>query len=793
MASVVSAAQTSPNPSIHQQQKTAKPVKGATKDDNIVGNYRIDKTIGQGTYGKVKLGFNITTNEKVAVKVIEKSQIQSPKQVARLQREIRFLKLLYHPHIVKVHDVIETDDFIYIVMEYAAGGELFDYIVAHKRVKENEAREFFRMVLSAVDYCHKNAVIHRDLKPENLLLDDRKSIKIIDFGFGNNFTMDGLLDTFCGSPFYAAPEMILGKKYEGPEVDMWSLGVILFALLCGHLPFDDEDMKELYKKIASGTYTCPDYLLPNARHLISRLITVDPKKRATLHEVLLHPWVNEGHKHPPYNYLPQRETTLTNLNLSRDLVNRLKAFGHKEDDIQKAFAPTADRDRPDAIRSTYFLLKEMLEREEVRMQQDAQKEADAKAKLEAMKRPPPPKESLPAPPASVARPVSLKHSGRWGSDATGMDGSANTLNDGWRDSAQDVHSNARFQQPSRTPNVGYPIVGRVTPPINAVATHYRSAVGGGHPAQLSANSKQQFRSLQVLATDRRNGGSTRDEVDEELDLGSVDARRQGGVTASADACLDGVDIDDEEMGRRYHHLKVQSELQRPPPIASSLSSRVARLSLGSGTAQQDSSLPYYTSSSPRASESQYPDPSSSPQRDSQYQTQRSSTTTRPTVSAPTSPTSHNATLDSPDLPDTPTSSTLDISSKSSTQPSALPKCNPHAQIRTVSGWFLNVNNTSSRPAPAVLVELQRILSSCRGVRYTIDPSCAYTLQIEVDVQAFLGASQTQEAGEGYNVMFQIEICRIPRINMCGLHFRRVAGGVWNYKKVCNKLLGMMTL
>jgi serine/threonine protein kinase len=231
--------------------------------------------------------------------VIEKCNIQNEKQVARIQREIRFLKLLHHPHIVKVYDVLETVDAIYIVMEYAVGGELFDYIVAHKRLKEKEARAFFRQVLSAVDYCHKvrhrpdlfaaaqiardesschpaciaariflilllfdhqNSVIHRDLKPENLLLDESKHIKIIDFGFGNTFKSEELLDTFCGSPFYAAPEMILGKRYEGPEVDMWSLGVILFALLCGHLPFDDENIKELYRKISSGSYTCPDYL-----------------------------------------------------------------------------------------------------------------------------------------------------------------------------------------------------------------------------------------------------------------------------------------------------------------------------------------------------------------------------------------------------------------------------------------------------------------------------------------------------------------------------------------------------
>ncbi|KAI9143303.1 kinase-like domain-containing protein, partial [Paraphysoderma sedebokerense] len=266
--------------------------KESSNEPATIGNYRIERTIGQGTYGKVKLGIHLQTEDKVAIKVIEKSNIQSAKQVARIQREIRFLKLLHHPHIVKVYEVYETPEQIFIVMEYVKGGELFDYIVTHKRVKEKEARMFYRMVLSAVDYCHKNAVIHRDLKPENLLLDENKTIKIIDFGFGNTFKPQGLLDTFCGSPFYAAPEMILGKKYEGPEVDMWSLGVILFALLCGHLPFDDENIKELYKKISSGTYTVPSYLSPDARHLIQRLITVDPKKRATLDEVMNHPWVN---------------------------------------------------------------------------------------------------------------------------------------------------------------------------------------------------------------------------------------------------------------------------------------------------------------------------------------------------------------------------------------------------------------------------------------------------------------------------------------------------------------------
>ncbi|KAJ1550250.1 hypothetical protein HK405_001040, partial [Cladochytrium tenue] len=174
----------------NRRNTTAAAPKPATKGpppDDVVGNYRLDRTIGQGTYGKVKLGFHLQTGEKVAVKLIEKCAIQSQKQVARLQREIRFLKLLHHPHIVRVLDVVETASHIYIAMEYAAGGELFDYIVSNKRLRDREARGFFRMILSAVDYCHKN-----------LLLDEKKWIKIIDFGFGNNYSTDGLLDTYCG-------------------------------------------------------------------------------------------------------------------------------------------------------------------------------------------------------------------------------------------------------------------------------------------------------------------------------------------------------------------------------------------------------------------------------------------------------------------------------------------------------------------------------------------------------------------------------------------------------------------
>lgn len=186
------------------------------------------------------------------------------------------------------------------------------------------------------------------------------------------------------SPFYAAPEMILGKKYEGPEVDMWSLGVILFALLCGHLPFDDDNIKELYKKIATGNFVCPDYLMPNARHLISRLITVDPKERATLEEVLSSEWVNEGYTSQPQNYLPERPVITDPNELSKEIVNRILAFGYTNEDVLKAFSPEADQSKPNPVRSTYFLLLEMLQREEARFKSERKpatlKRLDAKPK-----------------------------------------------------------------------------------------------------------------------------------------------------------------------------------------------------------------------------------------------------------------------------------------------------------------------------------------------------------------------------------------------------------------------------
>ena len=222
-------------------------------------------------------------------------------------REVKLMRLLDHPHIVKVYDVFETEEDVVVVMEYVSGGELFDFIVAHGKLKTDEARKFFRQILSAIDYCHKNSITHRDLKPENLLMDESDNIKITDFGFSNFYREDSLLDTFCGSPCYMPPEMVQGIKYVGPKVDVWGLGIILYSLITGQLPFTGEDIKELYQNISKARFRCPHYVDEDTRGIISQMLVADFEERASVAHLTSSAWVCEGYDGPPRDYLPHRE------------------------------------------------------------------------------------------------------------------------------------------------------------------------------------------------------------------------------------------------------------------------------------------------------------------------------------------------------------------------------------------------------------------------------------------------------------------------------------------------------
>uniref|UniRef100_H2SX28 MAP/microtubule affinity-regulating kinase 3 n=1 Tax=Takifugu rubripes TaxID=31033 RepID=H2SX28_TAKRU len=312
-----------------------------------VGNYRLLKTIGKGNFAKVKLARHILTGREVAIKIIDKTQL-NPNSLQKLFREVRIMKILNHPNIVKLFEVIETERTLYLVMEYASGGEVFDYLVAHGRMKEKEARAKFRQIVSAVQYCHQKHIVHRDLKAENLLLDADMNIKIADFGFSNEFTLGNKLDTFCGSPPYAAPELFQGKKYDGPEVDVWSLGVILYTLVSGSLPFDGQNLKELRERVLRGKYRIPFYMSTDCENLLKRFLVLNPSKRGTLEQIMKDRWINTGFEEDELKPYTEPELDITD----QKRIDVMVGMGYNLEDIQDSLAKM----KYDEITATYLLL-----------------------------------------------------------------------------------------------------------------------------------------------------------------------------------------------------------------------------------------------------------------------------------------------------------------------------------------------------------------------------------------------------------------------------------------------------
>ncbi|XP_036711547.1 maternal embryonic leucine zipper kinase isoform X2 [Balaenoptera musculus] len=266
--------------------------------DELLKYYELYETVGTGGFAKVKLAFHILTGEMVAIKIMDKNALGS--DLPRVKTEIDALKNLRHQHICQLYHVIETANKIFMVLEYCPGGELFDYIISQDRLSEEETRVVFRQIVSAVAYVHSQGFAHRDLKPENLLFDEDHKLKLIDFGLcakpkGNK---DYHLQTCCGSLAYAAPELIQGKSYLGSEADVWSMGILLYVLMCGFLPFDDDNVMALYKKIMRGKYEVPKWLSPSSILLLQQMLQVDPKKRISVKNLLNHPWIMQDYNFP---------------------------------------------------------------------------------------------------------------------------------------------------------------------------------------------------------------------------------------------------------------------------------------------------------------------------------------------------------------------------------------------------------------------------------------------------------------------------------------------------------------
>ncbi|KAJ6331922.1 hypothetical protein OIU76_010325 [Salix suchowensis] len=268
-----------------------------------VGRYELGRTLGEGTFAKVKFARNVETKENVAIKILDKEKVLKHKMIGQIKREISTMKLIRHPNVVRMHEVMASKTKIYIVLEFVTGGELFDKIASKGRLKEDEARMYFQQLINAVDYCHSRGVCHRDLKPENLLLDASGVLKVSDFGLSalpQQVREDGLLHTTCGTPNYVAPEVINNKGYDGAKADLWSCGVILFVLMAGYLPFEESNLMALYKKIFKAEFTCPPWFSTSAKKLIKRILDPNPLTRITISELIENDWFKKGYKPPTF-------------------------------------------------------------------------------------------------------------------------------------------------------------------------------------------------------------------------------------------------------------------------------------------------------------------------------------------------------------------------------------------------------------------------------------------------------------------------------------------------------------
>ena len=267
------------------QKKTENIAQYDIKHESELLKYEFKNTIGQGTFGKVKLAIYLPTNEKFAIKILNKSTIDTKNELPLVKRELNIIKTFTHINVIKVSSIIEDELNFYIIMEYCQHGELFDYIVHHNRLTEDESSIFFHQLINGVEYIHSHKIVHRDLKPENLLLNKDKILKIIDFGLSRSFDGRKLLSTKCGSPSYAAPEIIKGKKYNGFKTDIWCCGIILYAMLCGYLPFEGEDNNEIFRNILLCKIEYPPYISEEAKEVIDRTLMSDPDKRITIEEI----------------------------------------------------------------------------------------------------------------------------------------------------------------------------------------------------------------------------------------------------------------------------------------------------------------------------------------------------------------------------------------------------------------------------------------------------------------------------------------------------------------------------
>ncbi|XP_051965553.1 serine/threonine-protein kinase SIK3 homolog isoform X3 [Xyrauchen texanus] len=357
--------QTNPAASIHHPNANQAAVSSAASVSRPplarVGYYEMERTIGKGNFAVVKLATHMITRAKVAIKIVDKTQLDDD-NLKKIFREVQIMKMLRHPHIIRLYQVMETERLIYLVTEYASGGEIFDHLVAHGRMAEKEARRKFKQIVAAVYFCHCRNIVHRDLKAENLLLDHNLNIKIADFGFSNLFSRGQLLKTWCGSPPYAAPELFQGKEYDGPKVDIWSLGVVLYVLVCGALPFDGSTLQNLRARVLNGKFRIPFFMSTDCEYLIRHMLVLEPSRRLSMEQICKNKWMRQGDPDPEFDRLIS-ECEQVKVERETELINEqvLMAMAEMGFDRERTLQ-SLQTDAYDHYSATYSLLSDKLKR-----------------------------------------------------------------------------------------------------------------------------------------------------------------------------------------------------------------------------------------------------------------------------------------------------------------------------------------------------------------------------------------------------------------------------------------------
>ena len=695
------------SPVTHRHSKQEPP-----KIPKSIGLYKLGRTLGEGTYGKVKLGTHMHTGQEVAVKIMRPHETNNR---AEVEREISVLKLLKHPNIVQLFEVIEDENGrIFLVLELVAGGELFDYIVARGRVKEKEARKFFRQIISGVEYCHANLVVHRDLKPENLLLDADGNVKINDFGFSNLIRPGKLFNTFCGSPIYAPPEIILEKEYVGPTVDIWSMGVILYALVNGQLPWRLGKNGRIIDidKLLAGQFenSASANLTKGVKDLMNRMIVADPNNRATLSEVRNHPWICEGYDGPPTCLLAPRQLVST---INEEILNQVVLIGY---DRESSRASILANEAAASV-TTYHLLLE----KSIRNTPQADKSTVIPTPL-----------SPPIVPASAAGAVSHVDATPPSSPARGdIDPSRRKSVELGRDGKTPIFAAAGYGA-SLTPISEDGAGGGAASPITERARFNPS--NGVSAGNLFLNSSTNIGDASPNVVQRRGRAHTITHVSIPPTIAAIAANaKENAASSSASTSPTGI---------------------ASPPVS-------ARDQL----TQSADGAPYV----PRRRNSIL----------SIFQKKPEKPTTTTTTAAPSTtsppPTAGAPTTGPPNASPAPKRR---LSLQDMPMPWKPKPAGPKEKLRSIKGVF-NVDTTTMKPADQIVLEVIRVLTES-GITFKHK---GYTFKCK----------QRQPIDKAERVHFDLEICQIQGLNMNGVRFKRISGGVWAYRSLCQSLMQKMKL